>query len=50
MEIEQESIDVSLVLPHYRARNQPLDHRMNMFVSNDEGEVKVKVVSRPEFV
>jgi len=43
LETEQETIDVALVLPHYRARNQPLDHRMNMFVSNDDGEVKVKV-------
>jgi hypothetical protein len=43
LETEQEPIDVSLVLPHYRARNQPLDHRMNMYVSSDDGDVRVKV-------
>ncbi|PCH38426.1 hypothetical protein WOLCODRAFT_136266 [Wolfiporia cocos MD-104 SS10] len=37
-------IDVSLVLPHYRARNQPLDHRLSMFVGGDDADsIKVKV-------
>lgn len=45
MAIENEKgVDVSLVLPHHRARTQPLNYRMNMHVSSD-GDLKVKVVS-----
>jgi len=36
-------IDLSLILPHYRARNQPVDHRMSMFVANDRAPIKLKV-------
>ncbi|KZT28664.1 hypothetical protein NEOLEDRAFT_1175523 [Neolentinus lepideus HHB14362 ss-1] len=36
-------IDLSLVLPHYRARNQPISHRMSMYIGNDSGPIKVKV-------
>ncbi|KAI0761450.1 hypothetical protein BC629DRAFT_1294740 [Irpex lacteus] len=44
LETERRPIDVSLVLPHFRARNQPLNHRMAMYVGNDSGEpIKVKV-------
>lgn len=43
LESEHEPIDVSLVLPHYRARNQPLQHRMNMYVASEEGDLRVKV-------
>ena len=46
MIIENEkAVDVSLVLPHHRARTQPLDYRMNMHVAGEEGDMKVKVVS-----
>lgn len=46
LDTERSPIDISLVLPHYRARNQPLDHRLGMFVGNDSAEpIKVKVVS-----
>jgi len=38
-------IDISLALPHYRARNQPVDHRLAMFVSNETSPIKLKVVS-----
>ena len=45
MAIENEKgVDVSLLLPQHRARTQPLDYRMTMFVSS-ESEIKVKVVS-----
>jgi len=37
-----EPIDMSLALPHYRARNQPVDHRLTMFIST-ETSVKVKI-------
>ncbi|OCH85218.1 hypothetical protein OBBRIDRAFT_785135 [Obba rivulosa] len=44
LESEQRPIDVSLVLPHYRARNQPLGHRLSMYVGSERSEsVKVKV-------
>ncbi|KAF9244237.1 hypothetical protein BU15DRAFT_71793 [Melanogaster broomeanus] len=39
----QEAIDMSLVIPHYRARHQPVDHRLNMFVSDEVAPVKLKV-------
>ncbi|KAI9508692.1 hypothetical protein F5148DRAFT_1275628 [Russula earlei] len=32
-------VDLSLVLPHYRARNQPTGHRMGMLV-HSRGEIK----------
>lgn len=39
-------VDVALVLPHFRARNQPLNHRMSMFVGNESADdIKVKIVS-----
>lgn len=48
MTIENEkAVDVSLVLPHHRARTQPLDYRMNMHVASEDGDIKVKVVSAP---
>ena len=40
-------IDLNLLLPHYRARNQPVDHRMSMFVANDSAPIKLKVVGHP---
>jgi len=36
-------LDLELILPHYRARNQPIDHRMSMFVANDHEPIKLKV-------
>ena len=44
-----ETIDMSLALPHYRARNQPIDHRMNIFVGNETGPVKLKIVRPSPF-
>jgi len=44
LEAERRPIDISLVLPHFRARNQPLEHRLGMYVGNDSAEpIKVKV-------
>ncbi|KAF8162870.1 hypothetical protein B0H34DRAFT_856487 [Crassisporium funariophilum] len=37
------SIDISLILPHYRARNQPIEHRMSMLLANDNAPIKLKV-------
>ena len=37
-------IDLSLILPHYRARYQPVDHRMTMFVAGNTESIKLKVV------
>lgn len=46
LETDSRPVDVSLVLPHYRARNQPLNHRLGMYVGSDRAEsMKVKVVS-----
>ncbi|KAI0350196.1 hypothetical protein OH77DRAFT_1413478 [Trametes cingulata] len=44
LETDDRSIDVSLVLPHYRAHNQPYDHRLSMYVGSECGaSIKVKV-------
>lgn len=44
LETNNQNIDVSLVLPHFRARNQPLDHRLSMLVANHGADpIKVKV-------
>lgn len=40
----QKPVDISLALPHYRARNQPVDHRLAMFISTESSPIKLKVV------
>ncbi len=48
LETDDRAIDVSLVLPHYRAHNQPYDHRLSMYVGSESGSsMKVKVVRPP---
>ncbi|KAF7311500.1 hypothetical protein MKEN_01052300 [Mycena kentingensis (nom. inval.)] len=45
-------IDLSLVLPHFRARGQPIDSRISMFVGSEASPMKLKVcraVSRSKF-
>ncbi|KIK95966.1 hypothetical protein PAXRUDRAFT_826488 [Paxillus rubicundulus Ve08.2h10] len=39
----QEAIDMSLVIPHYRARHQPVDHRLNLFVGAEAAPVKLRI-------
>jgi hypothetical protein len=46
LDIAHKPVDLSLVLPHYRARNQPIEHRMSMFVGNESHPMKLKVVRR----
>ncbi|KZT11590.1 uncharacterized protein LAESUDRAFT_720836 [Laetiporus sulphureus 93-53] len=44
LETDRRPIDLSLVLPHYRAHSQPLDHRLAMYVGSESSEsVKIKV-------
>ena len=46
LEAPHRPVDVSLVLPHFRARSQPLDHRLSLFVSSEGPDpIKAKVVS-----
>jgi len=45
VETMQQPIDLSLVLPHYRARHQPINHRMSMFLCSDSAPIRAKVVS-----
>lgn len=45
VETTQQPIDLSLVLPHYRARHQPVNHRMTMFLGSDMAPIRAKVVS-----
>ncbi len=45
LETDDQAIDASLVLPHYRAHNQPYDHRLSMYVGTDSNApIKLKVV------
>jgi hypothetical protein len=44
-ETTHQPIDLSLVLPHYRARHQPVNHRMSMFLGSDTAPIRAKVVS-----
>ncbi|KAI0261058.1 hypothetical protein BC834DRAFT_973005 [Gloeopeniophorella convolvens] len=39
---DEHPIDLSLMLPHYRARNQPTEHRMSMFIQS-RSEIKTAV-------
>ncbi|KAA1471366.1 hypothetical protein DENSPDRAFT_858889 [Dentipellis sp. KUC8613] len=39
-------VDLSLTLPHYRAHNQPVGHRMKMYVHSERHEIKAKVCRR----
>jgi hypothetical protein len=41
---DERPVDVSLVLPHYRARNQPTGHRMSMYI-HSRAEIKSTIVS-----
>ncbi|KAJ7168295.1 hypothetical protein C8R43DRAFT_1085695 [Mycena crocata] len=43
LDIAHKPVDLSLVLPHYRARNQPIEHRMSMFVGSESYPMKLKV-------
>ncbi|KAE9395819.1 hypothetical protein BT96DRAFT_1021731 [Gymnopus androsaceus JB14] len=43
VDVAQQPIDMDLILPFHRARYQPVDHRMNMFVGTEGGPVKLKV-------
>ncbi|KAH9999099.1 hypothetical protein BJV77DRAFT_1064570 [Russula vinacea] len=46
-DVDEHPVDLSLVLPHYRARNQPTGHRMSMFV-HSRNEIK-SMVCRQSF-
>lgn len=46
LDVAHKPIDLSLALPHYRARYQPVDHRMSMFVGSETAPIRVKVVRR----
>lgn len=41
---DSEPLDLDLLLPHYRAVNQPRTHRLSMYVHSRHGDVKTKVV------
>ncbi|KAF7970660.1 hypothetical protein HWV62_44981 [Athelia sp. TMB] len=43
VETRHQPIELSLVLPHYRARNQPINHRMAMCLGSESAPIKAKV-------
>ncbi|EIN08011.1 hypothetical protein PUNSTDRAFT_144470 [Punctularia strigosozonata HHB-11173 SS5] len=47
IETNHRPVDVTLTLPHYRARNQPLNHRMRMYVGSSTGHIKARVSRQP---
>ncbi|KAF7323218.1 hypothetical protein HMN09_00102500 [Mycena chlorophos] len=40
---QHKTVDLSLVLPHFRARNQPIEERISMFVGAESAPMKLKV-------
>lgn len=44
LDVFHKPADISLALPHYRARNQPIEHRMNVFVGGETSPMRIKVV------
>ncbi|KAG6332412.1 hypothetical protein ID866_6672 [Astraeus odoratus] len=38
-----QTVDMSLVIPHYRARHQPVDQRLRVFVGGEAAPVKLKM-------
>ncbi|RXW21121.1 hypothetical protein EST38_g4744 [Candolleomyces aberdarensis] len=52
LDSNNEPIDLSLIMPHYRARHQPVDHRMSMYAGSESEPIKLKVcrtISRSRF-
>ncbi|CAL1703467.1 unnamed protein product [Somion occarium] len=45
LDTEHRPIDVSLVLPHYRAKNQPIDHRLSIFTPSRPTKFHLEVHS-----
>ncbi|EKM83101.1 hypothetical protein AGABI1DRAFT_111606 [Agaricus bisporus var. burnettii JB137-S8] len=43
LDVDRTPVDLTLIMPHYRALNQPIDHKMSMFVVNRFGSTKLKV-------
>jgi hypothetical protein len=37
-------IDLTLVMPHYRARNQPIEHKMSALLEAVDAPIKAKIV------
>ncbi|KAH9915804.1 uncharacterized protein BXZ73DRAFT_92579 [Epithele typhae] len=47
LETVKQPIDTSLIMPHFRAHAQPLDHRLSMYVGTESAApIKVKVCRR----
>ncbi|KAI0045151.1 hypothetical protein FA95DRAFT_1495930, partial [Auriscalpium vulgare] len=40
---DDQSIDLSMIIPHYRAHNQPNDYRLSMHIHSRQGEIKTTV-------
>ncbi|KAI0059124.1 hypothetical protein BV25DRAFT_1829444 [Artomyces pyxidatus] len=40
---EDQPIDLSLIIPHYRAHNQPTGYRMSMHIHSERSEIKATV-------
>lgn len=44
LDVEHAPVDLTLIMPHYRALHQPVGHKMTMAIRNRSGSTKLKVV------
>ncbi|KXN91210.1 hypothetical protein AN958_02243, partial [Leucoagaricus sp. SymC.cos] len=43
LQVDHTPIDLTLIMPHYRALRQPIDHRMTIAIRNRSAPIKLKV-------
>jgi len=43
LDVDHAPVDLTLIMPHYRALHQPVGHKMSMVVRNRSGSTKLKV-------
>jgi len=44
LHVDQLPVDLTLIIPHYRAHNQPVDHKLSMDIKARSASIKLKVV------
>lgn len=47
LHVDHLPIDLTLIIPHYRAHNQPVDHKLSMDIRTQSASTKLKVVRLP---
>lgn len=44
LHVDHLPVDLTLIIPHYRAHNQPVDHKLSMDIKARSASIKLKVV------